>query len=95
MARPPIIDLDWLTNIIHETGVEYMTSSLDLKNTWKMIADRYCEERGLDPIPYKAFSKKWQNAKFYSKKLAKMGQVTKKSGISKQTVDFMPSDDEL
>jgi hypothetical protein len=29
-----IIDLEWLTEVVQQTGIEFMTSSIDIKKTW-------------------------------------------------------------
>jgi hypothetical protein len=66
----PLIDIDRLTALVHETGVEYITNSKIVKNTWQEIAERYCREKGVDLLPYKSFSSRWKNAKFQAKKKA-------------------------
>ena len=52
---------------------------LQIKETWIEISRKFCEEHGLAPIPYKAFSSRWKNIKFYSKKRASLGVGERKS----------------
>ncbi len=66
----PLIDIDRLTALVHETGVEYITNSKIIKKTWQEIAERYCRDKGIALLPYKSFSSRWKNAKFQAKKKA-------------------------
>ena len=84
----PLIDMDRLTALVHETGVEYITNSRIVKNTWQEIAERYCREKGVEPLPYKSFSSRWKNAKFQAKKKAERPRkylTTEKSEMSDQS----------
>jgi hypothetical protein len=64
---------------------------MEIKRTWEKIAHRFCEERGIDPIPYKMFSRRWKNAKFYIRQNYKNGQCLKEADIIKRVVDLNPS----
>ena len=83
----PLIDMDRLTALVHETGVEYITNSRIIKNTWQEIAERYCREKGVELLPYKSFSSRWKNAKFQAKKKAERPRK-----YLKQTEKFEMSD---
>jgi len=76
----PLIPLDWISNIVEETGLEYLTNVQEIKSTWEMIAQRFCEERGIEQLNYKIFSQRWKNAKFYMKRVAKAEQY-KREGL--------------
>ena len=76
----PLIPLDWITNIVEETGLEYLTNGQEIKNAWEMISQRFCEERGLEPLNYKVFSNRWKNATFYMKRTAKKEQYKRDGG---------------
>jgi hypothetical protein len=74
-TMPPVIHIERLTELVHQSGIEYMTNPREMKLAWLAIAEKYCEERGLELLDYKKFATKWKNAKCYAKKIA---AVTKK-----------------
>ena len=67
---PPVIHIERLTELVHQSGIEYMTNPRDMKLAWQAIAEKYCEERNLELLDYKKFATKWKNAKCYAKKIA-------------------------
>lgn len=62
------IDIVWLAAAVQESGVELLTSPVDIKRAWQDIAERYCDERDVDKIDHRLFARKWQNAKYYNSK---------------------------
>ena len=88
----PLIDLEWLTAVVEETGLEYMTRGMEIKQAWEKIAERFCEERGIELIDYKLFSRRWKNAKFYIRRSYQKGQYLKDADIIKRVVDLAPSE---
>ena len=51
---PVTIHIERLTELVHQSGVEFMTNPREMKLAWQAIAETYCDERDLELLDYKS-----------------------------------------